>query len=368
MHQQQRQWDLTGQEPADRFAPIDRRVAELQAALNRVYGWPRTIRDVARRPSLYSTSFKIEELDVSLEDGTRLELICKNLGRAALLPEARRVRPDFLYAPLREIRVYEHVLSAADIGTAACYGTHCDADADYFLLFLERVRSAKLCHVGDFAVWTRVARWLGAWHATVVPRATRDRVPLLRYDEAYYHRWLNRAATNVGKSADHGGGVTAAAARRDLAWLAGRYGELARALAGLPRTLIHGEFYPSNVLIAQTQQADGDPAARARVCPVDWEMAALAPGAVDLAALVSGRWTAEQREVMAMAYYDELAKNTPAAAAALPSRTELLRSLDYCRLHLAVQWVGWSADWSPPADQAWDWLREAADAGRALGW
>jgi aminoglycoside phosphotransferase (APT) family kinase protein len=42
------------------------------------------------------------------------------------------------------------------------------------------------------------------------------------------------------------------------------------------------------------------------VCPVDWEMAAVGPGLVDLAALSAGGWTAPEREALALAYYAAL--------------------------------------------------------------
>jgi hypothetical protein len=93
-------------------------------------------------------------------------------------------------------------------------------------------------------------------------------------------------------------------------------------------------------------------------------MAAYAPGLIDLAALVSGKWTADQRKAMAIAYYEALDRNDAAEL----SRDELLRALEYCRLHLAMQWVGWSTDWSPPDDQARDWLHEATEVARGLGW
>ena len=55
-------------------------------------------------------------------------------------------------------------------------------------------------------------------------------------------------------------------------------------------TVIHGEFYPKNVLVR-----DG------RVHPIDWERAALAAGEIDLAALVEG-WRPEAAELAAVAY------------------------------------------------------------------
>ena len=116
-------------------------------------------------------------------------------------------------------------------------------------------------------------------------------------------------------------------------------------------TLTHGVFYPSNVLI---EQRDGRP----RVCPVDWETAAVGPGLLDLAALTAGDWTDAQRRALVAAYRE-----------VLPGRTEdqVLLDLDYCRLHSAVQWAGWSADWSPPPECARDWLDDALTLAESLG-
>ena len=77
-----------------------------------------------------------------------------------------------------------------------------------------------------------------------------------------------------------------------------RYGEAIAPLASLPRTFVHGELYPSNVLVVRD---DRDP----RVCPIDWEMAAIGPGLVDLAALVGG-WDPPERERLVAAYLSGL--------------------------------------------------------------
>ena len=44
-----------------------------------------------------------------------------------------------------------------------------------------------------------------------------------------------------------------------------------------------------------------------------------------------------------------------------------LEALEYCKLHQAVQWLGWLADWSPPTDQTQDWLGEAFRLAEKLG-
>src|SRR5207248_8034980 len=78
-----------------------------------------------------------------------------------------------------------------------------------------------------------------------------------------------------------------------------------------------------------------------RVCPVDWERAAIGPGLIDIAALVAGQWPEEQKEVMAFAYRSDLQR----IGADTPDLTGLRRQLCLCRLFLAIQWLGWSSDW-----------------------
>ena len=88
---------------------------------------------------------------------------------------------------------------------------------------------------------------------------------------------------------------------------------------------------------------------------MDWETAALGPGLMDLAALTSGAWTDEERTEMSAAYHEALL----AHGGSTPSFRDLLLALDDCRLHLAIRWLGWAEDWSPPAENAHDWLGEA---------
>ena len=70
------------------------------------------------------------------------------------------------------------------------------------------------------------------------------------------------------------------------------YAPVVARLAAMPRTVIHGEFYPCNILIRGTGP-------RARVCPVDWELAAVGPGLIDLAALMTGWDDRAQRALAA---------------------------------------------------------------------
>jgi hypothetical protein len=58
---------------------------------------------------------------------------------------------------------------------------------------------------------------------------------------------------------------------------------------------------------------------------------------------------------LAEAYHGALA---PTSKAPLPFE-RLLEALDAARLLLALQWLGWSPDWSPPVAHAHDWEAEA---------
>jgi Ser/Thr protein kinase RdoA (MazF antagonist) len=331
--------------------------AELHGALEHVlsdyFCTRRRITTLDRRPSVYRSSFALEELDVRLDDGTSLQLMFKSVGQRGLLAHARGVKPAFLCDPLREIEAYRTILAPAGLGTPTCYGSVVDQQAGHYWLFLERVPGLELYQVG-LPIWQEVARWLAAMHArfageTALPMRA---MHLLNYNGDYYRHWLRRAQAFAQQAEPSRSGK----ARRGVEWLATRYDQVVEHLVALPTTFIHGEFYASNVLV---QEAAG----ALRVCPVDWEMAAVGPGLVDLAALTAGMWTTEEKENLALAYHAALAS----AGGWPPAPEAFLAALDCCHLHLAVQWLGWAPEWSPPPDQAQDWLNEALRLAEKLG-
>jgi Ser/Thr protein kinase RdoA (MazF antagonist) len=336
--------------------PVD--TADLRAALEHALrghlGAPRRIFELERRPSAYGSSFTLEELDVRLDDGTALPIMFKNLSRRGLLEDARRVKPAFLHDAMREIDMYRVVLATSGLGTPTCYGAVVDQRAGRFWLFLEKVSGVELYQVGEFAIWQEAARWLAAMHTRLAgqrQKVTQARVPsLLTYDADFYRQWLGRARAFVRRGDPSRSGD----ARRDMEWLAECHDRVVERLMALPVTVIHGEFYASNVLVQET-------AGGLRVCPVDWEMAAVGPGLIDLAALTTGRWNEAERKALALAYHGALMDSdwrfTPDA---------FLAALDCCYLHLAIQWLGWSPEWSPPAEHAQNWLSEALRVAEKL--
>lgn len=294
--------------------------------------------EVARRPSPYRTSFPLEELDVTLEDGTGLRLAFKQLGWSTLDEEARLAKPRFLHDARREAAVYASVL-APTLGAPRYFGSLDDPAEDRHWLFVEWVEGRELYQVGELELWKEAARWLARAHLALARDLDRhvEIGHLVEYDARYYWRWMERAGEF-------------AAASDSLGWLGGRYGLVVEALVEMPKTVLHGEFYASNVLVAGGKSAP-------RVAPIDWELAASGPGLIDLAALVSGDWGDEDREAIVDAYR------------AAPGMGDFsLRQLDFARLHLAVQWLGWAPPaWVPPEGQRHDWLAEALALAERLG-
>lgn len=305
-----------------------------------------------RRLSEFRSSFALEELQVELAGGRHLSVMFKNLSSRALLEEARRTRPAFLYDPLRELLVYQRILGGCAMGTADCHAAVADPDQERYWLFLEKVPGIELYQIGDFAIWEQVAGWLARFHllaSELLPVAREAR--LFAWNRERYRACLERASWCVGQRAS-----AEPADREAMGRIADVYDLVIDHLAALPPAVIHGEFYASNVLVQE--RADG-----LRICPIDWETAGVGPGLIDLAALVAGQWTDQQREALMLAYWCGLEpQNAPSVPAAF--RTALL----CCRLHLAVQLLGRSPEWEPPAEHKRDWLSEAATLADQLGW
>ena len=289
------------------------------------------------------------------DDGSSLELVCKDTGEAAMLPEARRIRPRFLYDPLREIAAYERILAPFDVGAPRFYGSTIDELRGRYWLFLERIPGVPLTEAGDFSVWRQVSGWLASMHSRVTrdPRLARAAagVPLVQYDRAQSRVWMERAQWYL-----HSDETRPRSARLRFASLLLAYERVLDEIAALPAGFVHGEFFASNVLV---ETVAGD----VRVRPVDWEVAGTGPMLMDLAALTAGRWTEGERADLAISY------RVVAGEEGLTAQPfdAFMRGLECCRLQLAVQRLGWARQWTPPATQSQDWLGEALRVADRLG-
>ncbi|HEY5914479.1 MAG TPA: aminoglycoside phosphotransferase family protein [Verrucomicrobiae bacterium] len=336
--------------------PLAELHALLEQALSVHFGRRRRVTRLRRRISRYSSSFIITNLEVELEDQQRLRLVLKDMSPGSILATARAVRPSFLYRPEREIQVYTGLLQRSGLGTPLCYGSvQSEADQRYWL-FLERVDGPLLWQTGKMETWEAAARWLALFHSRYhegrgdIPAATLAAV--LRYDDRLLQTWLMRAERFLRSK--HGQGCRAQWRRFDR--IASSYDLVIERLLRMPATLIHGEFFPSNIIVRRG-------ASPLSICPIDWEVAGMGPGLLDLAALTLGGWKPEQRSRLVAAYH-EASQCIDSSRSSMPELTE---AVNYCQLHLSIQWLGWAADWSPPEQHARNWLGEASRLAEAVG-
>ena len=302
-----------------------------------------------RRPWEYSTSAPLELVTAITDEGRERDLVLKHLGPRHVAERVRRVKPSFVVDPRREIEVYRRLLAPMRIGPALV-GSRIAPETGTYWLLLEHVRGPRLFEVGALAAWAATAHWLGAFHCrpeTIDAGARRHAAGLIECQRDWYRIWMDRALRFFGadgpSGSRHGG--------KALRWLAGRHDRVIDHLLSLPSTLIHGEFYPANVIVTGTP-------VRYLPCPIDWETASVGPGVLDLAALTAGEWREQARRDVTAAYL--------AGSGTRVTLEDLTESAQYAHIQLAVQWLGWFGRRRAPGAQARDWLADAIDRAEAL--
>lgn len=306
----------------------------------------RTVLRVVREPLDVASSWALERFQIVLDDGSFMHVLLKDLTREARGSDARRTKPADVVDPSREGWVYRHVLPGVDVGAPRLLGSGPEGLERRSWLLLEPVEGTRLAETGFGRPWEDAARLCARFHARGRRHlaSLESRRPLLRHDAALHRRWLARALTFASE-----------ADRRRHALVASMTPAHERAIrlaSDGPEGFLHGEFYPSNVLVERDTDA---------VRPVDWEMAGWGPVLLDLAALGAGLGAGE-RSLLVEAYAGE----ARAEGLDLPDGKTFERAFLACRLLLAVQWLGWSAAWTPPREHRFDWTQEALRCAHTL--
>jgi len=221
-----------------------------------------------------------------------------------------------------EADVYAHVLRPLGVSAPALLGIHRHAAQDETWLLLEYLDQAVSVNK-DPSLMPEAAAWAGRLHALSERRLDDPAYRFLpQYDRAYYRGWVDR--------------VRRYAKRHDLGgrWLNAVCLEFENTIADLlnaPRAVIHGEYYPANILLH-----------RQKVRPVDWETAAVACGEIDVACLTEG-WSAALSRECEYAYRDA---RWPAGA---PRGFQ--RRLRAARFYMLFRWAGERTAWTTKADR-----------------
>jgi hypothetical protein len=310
---------------ADCPSPTD---DELTGALGTRKGRSPTV--ISREPFAYATSAPLERVVCRWADGCEMRLILKHLAAARRIGQAR-AKPNRLDDPRREPLMYRDVLTPMGLGPA---WRAMDIAGDQPWLALDEVDGIPLWQSGDLDVWRHAVRRLAAWHRSGA-LAQASRVPLVRWERDLLVSTYTSAITSLERSSD----PRASRLRGQLAdgmWLVD-------ALLEQPTTLVHGEAFASNLLVTTDD-----------IVPIDWELAAVGPPYLDLAAMTAG-WEPASRNRLIAAYGE-------ATGTAVDRR-----QLAVCRAHLALVYLGWALSWSAPVEHRSDWIGEALDALTVAG-
>ena len=202
-----------------------------------------------------------------LNDGETLSFFLKDFAQAI----DARSRLKSPHKAEREVRVYRELLAPARLGTATLYGSACNACKEEWWLLLELVSGASQ---SDGVTWRQAAaRWLARMQAHFLARPIQLQTCdiLLRHDSTFYRSLIERAQPVMKHL------CPSLAAHLAEDWLE----HLLSALEDQPQTLVHGEFRARHILLDHSRHPS-------RVCPLDWETAALGPTLFDLAQLTNG--------------------------------------------------------------------------------
>jgi aminoglycoside phosphotransferase (APT) family kinase protein len=282
------------------------------------------VRAARELPAPASTSYALRRLLLDLADGRTLDVLLKDFD---VSPHAADLA---LQRAARERYVYETALAGLDLGTPELYGVVWDEPGSRHWLLLEFVpgRTLRQSPIED---WIAAAGWLGRLHGALVGREAELARPdvLVNYDDAYFRDMAERALQAVSSR-------SGSLYRRLVATVDG-YGAMIESFCASRRTLVHGSYRPKNVLI----DASATPA---RICPVDWELAAVGPQLHDLACMANELDRRPAIERLCEAY----AEGADAWGLAVGETDERLAELDRLRLHRVLRSLARSAEWAYP--------------------
>jgi hypothetical protein len=258
---------------------------------------------LARSSNVYSSTAPSEIVRCRLGDERELTLLCKySLGARGNSFGHRGGGPY-------EAMVYRNVLEPLEASAPVLHGVRVDPTTQSTWLVLEYVD-------GFSRGMSRDSMFLAAVWAAAFHRAAEALQPCLTeltvYDRSYYSGWAARTEEFAG----------AASKRRPwLATVCARFNEQGPDLLGAQPTVIHGEYYPHNVLSLHHRE----------IHPVDWESAAQAAGEIDLASLTEG-WPAAYASRCESLYQQvRWPGGTP---------YDFGRALAAARIYLALRWLG----------------------------
>ncbi len=234
---------------------------------------PGPVEIISRNAFIDTSTFPVEIITCKLTDGRVVNFFCKYSGGQGPNNFGHRGGVEY------ECRVYSEVLGNIPLTVPVFYGNCFFLNNNETVLILEYLQdSVRLFETDEpEKLLKEAAVWIAHFHNLYEQRSPAF---LINYDKDYYCLWVNRVKGKA-KEADE-----------KYAWVANMcnyFLENVHILEGM-NTVIHGEYYPKNILINNN-----------KVYPIDWESTAVGAGEIDLASLIDG-WKAVAAEQAKEAY------------------------------------------------------------------
>jgi Phosphotransferase enzyme family len=281
----------------------------LTASLNSILNGDGTNRGevtILNREMMEEGSFPKERITCQIGSVDHLQIFCKYTGGYSHASHGHRGGVPY------EAAVYRDLLQPLQVATPTFYGSQfsqTDGDVWMFLEYLPD--TLRLNQPEDpEAAMNLAARWLGKFHALV-----ESHLPLpdtiSEYTAEYYRGWSRRTQQFARDSQ---------VSRPWLESLCLKFDDTAPLILGKTLTVIHGEFYPRNILYRDDN-----------IYPVDWESAAIAAGEIDLVTMTDC-WPEEVFQDCTLEY-----RQARWPTGAPPDFDE---TLTWARLYLQLRWLG----------------------------
>jgi hypothetical protein len=264
--------------------------------------------------SNYSSSFASYIISVQMTENREHTVFLKDFG-----DYTRPIR-DLHDRRKRELHLYRDLLVDTGMGTAKYYGSLFGESEKKYWLFLEFVDGKPIKELG-FEHYLAAARWLGRWYEYSLQnfQFIGDCTFLAHHDHHFFQGTAEAAYLAVSK-------FSSGLADR-LAFILSGYLPLVQAMVSQPPVLVHGSYCREHILLDCRIQPP-------RLCPVDWESAALGASLFDLAYLVDG-FTSPQLEKIIKVYKNQ----TNECGISIPTMDEIEYLINCFCLHRNMKWL-----------------------------
>ncbi len=266
---------------------------------------------LSRKVSIHSSTFPAEIIECRIPSGACVKLLCKYLSDCEHNCFGHRGGIEY------EGRVYDEVLRNIPLSTAKYYGSCKDTENNEVWLVIEYLEgcisikdSKELDPAAKLDLFAKAATWIGNLH-----RLQESNAPsfIKKYNASYYNLWVEAIHSDGQRLKKH------------FLWLQNvcdYFQKNLYLLTDSTQTLIHGEFYPGNVLFKNNL-----------IYPIDWESAAYGPGEIDLATLIHG-WDETRMKIAIENYCSSrwLDANF--------SKKEFEQRLLHARIYSYLRWIG----------------------------